>query len=70
MRTILTPCVKKCEIDSTTSFCLGCGRTIQQLREWRIYTDEQRINIMNNLKRKEEPKDGLEQHYHSNIRTS
>jgi predicted Fe-S protein YdhL (DUF1289 family) len=52
MRTILTPCIKKCEIDSTTSYCIGCGRTIQQLREWRIYTDDQRIMIINQIRDK------------------
>jgi predicted Fe-S protein YdhL (DUF1289 family) len=50
MRTILTPCIKICKIDPTTQSCTGCGRTLQQIKEWRIYTNEQRKLIMDNLK--------------------
>jgi len=51
MRTILTPCTKNCRIDPTTSTCVGCGRTSQQIKEWRIYTNDQRREIIEQLKR-------------------
>ena len=39
-----TPCVKICKL--IDSVCIGCGRTQDQIREWTIYTDEERRKIM------------------------
>lgn len=46
----LTPCVKKCELDSSKEFCLWCKRTIDQIKNWRIYSEKERLKIMGNLK--------------------
>lgn len=52
MRTILTPCIKICKLDPTAEFCIGCGRTKKQIKEWRIYTDDQKKSIIEQLKDK------------------
>ena len=57
MRTVLTPCVKICELDQYNQICIGCGRTVEQLREWLIYSDDKRKNIMKEIKKRK--KDGL-----------
>jgi len=42
-----TPCIKVCKVEG--SYCLGCGRSIKQLRRWSKYTDEQRKKIIEEL---------------------
>jgi uncharacterized protein len=45
-----SPCVKICKIDIVTKVCSGCGRTLEQIANWRYYTEEQRDAIMQTLK--------------------
>lgn len=47
-----SPCLKICKLDPTTEFCEVCGRTTEQIQKWTIYNDEQRAQIMKELKRK------------------
>ena len=39
-----TPCIKVCKV--LDGKCLGCGRTLEQIRLWSKYTDEERERIM------------------------
>lgn len=32
-------CQKICKVDKTNTFCVGCGRTLDEIREW--YTADQ-----------------------------
>jgi len=45
----ITPCVQICKIDIELKTCIGCGRTIDEIREWMSYTDEERMTIMRRL---------------------
>ena len=45
----ITPCVQICKIDVKLRICTGCGRTIDEIREWTSYTDKQRMDIMRKL---------------------
>lgn len=45
----VTPCVQICQIDKETRKCTGCGRTIDEIREWTNYTHEERMVIMRKL---------------------
>ncbi|MEL6245408.1 MAG: DUF1289 domain-containing protein [Pseudomonadota bacterium] len=29
-----SPCIKVCAIDGETGWCLGCGRTLQEVAAW------------------------------------
>jgi predicted Fe-S protein YdhL (DUF1289 family) len=42
-----TPCIKVCKV--LDGKCLGCGRTLEQIRLWSKYTEEGRERIMNEL---------------------
>ena len=52
-----SPCVKVCKIKEGIDYislgsqliCVGCGRTLEQIRDWATYTDEQRDSIMEKL---------------------
>jgi predicted Fe-S protein YdhL (DUF1289 family) len=41
---VKTPCIKVCKV--LDGKCLGCGRTLEQIRLWSKYTDEERERIM------------------------
>lgn len=41
-----SPCIKVCKIAPDTSFCVGCFRTIDEIRLWKKLTDVQRQDIM------------------------
>jgi predicted Fe-S protein YdhL (DUF1289 family) len=44
-----TPCINICAILPFDDKCIGCNRTVQQIKDWSSYTDKQRDDIMNNL---------------------
>ncbi|MEL6662679.1 MAG: DUF1289 domain-containing protein [Pseudomonadota bacterium] len=31
---ILSPCIKVCAIDGQTGWCLGCGRSLEEIARW------------------------------------
>ena len=41
-----SPCIKVCKIAPDTGFCVGCFRTIDEIRLWGKLTDIQRRNMM------------------------
>jgi uncharacterized protein len=43
---ISTPCVKICVIDQVTGFCIGCGRTGQEIAGWPFMPEEARLAAM------------------------
>jgi len=45
----ITPCVQLCVVDKETNKCKGCGRTLDQIRDWSKYTYEQRMHVMKEL---------------------
>jgi uncharacterized protein len=32
--TVESPCIKVCVMDPISNFCIGCGRTIQEIAQW------------------------------------
>ena len=49
MSELLTPCVKRCKLEHGR--CSGCSRTLEQIRDWRTYTHQQRLKIMNDCQK-------------------
>lgn len=41
MTKILTPCEKQCRVN-VHSICTGCGRTLEEIKDWTSMTDVQR----------------------------
>jgi len=47
--TIETPCVKICVVDPETGFCIGCGRTRDEIAGWLGFEPAQRHAIIGRL---------------------
>jgi uncharacterized protein len=41
-----SPCVSVCQMDPFTGYCLGCQRTIDEIRDWIISTPVERNAIL------------------------
>jgi predicted Fe-S protein YdhL (DUF1289 family) len=39
---IVSPCIGVCAMNDTTGFCMGCYRTVDEIREWWNMTDQER----------------------------
>lgn len=44
-----TPCRLLCRLDSTGSYCTGCGRTRAELGAWRAMAHTERLAVMATL---------------------
>jgi len=44
-----SPCISVCQIDPATGWCLGCRRTIDEIRDWIISTPDERQRILDQL---------------------
>lgn len=45
-RTMESPCILLCSIDSNTGYCFGCGRTRDEIGAWTSYSDSERSAVM------------------------
>jgi predicted Fe-S protein YdhL (DUF1289 family) len=39
---IPSPCIRVCEFDSSSTYCVGCFRTSEEMRDWYVMSDEQK----------------------------
>ena len=46
---MISPCTLICSIDMKTGFCVGCGRTGNEIAGWTGFTDDERIELMDLL---------------------
>lgn len=44
-----SPCVSICTIDDQTGWCVGCARTLDEIRDWLIMTPEQKQELLATL---------------------
>jgi predicted Fe-S protein YdhL (DUF1289 family) len=44
---IESPCIKVCKI--INKVCIGCFRTDRQIRDWVIYTDKERTELIKEI---------------------
>jgi len=44
-----SPCVSVCQMDPMTGYCVGCLRTIDEIRDWIISTPDERQKILDVL---------------------
>ena len=54
---IQSPCVKSCRLDEQSQLCFGCGRHMDEIVNWRSFSDEERTIIMEELSSR------LEEHF-------
>lgn len=43
---VASPCIGTCKLDGATGWCLGCGRTISEIVEWRDADDADRAAVL------------------------
>ena len=46
---IKTPCIKVCVVDGSSGFCLGCGRTLNEIAKWARLSDAERDQVIDLL---------------------
>jgi uncharacterized protein len=46
---IASPCIDVCDVDSTGQFCIGCGRSMDEIARWLTVSDEERRAIIETL---------------------
>jgi predicted Fe-S protein YdhL (DUF1289 family) len=44
-----SPCISVCQIDPKSGWCIGCHRTIDEIRDWIISPPEERQKILDAL---------------------
>lgn len=47
--TITTPCQRVCRVDMNRGTCIGCGRGLDEIRDWYILSEEERKAKMNEI---------------------
>jgi hypothetical protein len=52
MPAIETPCTKICVVDPRSGLCVGCGRSLDEIGQWTVLTDDERRRIMAQLPRR------------------
>jgi uncharacterized protein len=46
---IETPCTLVCVVHPASRFCVGCGRSLEEIAGWIAFTDRERAGIMAQL---------------------
>ncbi|UIJ45019.1 DUF1289 domain-containing protein [Sphingomonas cannabina] len=46
---VQSPCINVCVLDPATGWCLGCGRSGDEVEEWSSITDARRQAILDRL---------------------
>ncbi|MFS8136820.1 MAG: DUF1289 domain-containing protein [Thermomonas sp.] len=47
-----SPCTQVCKIDRPSGWCMGCGRTVQEIRDWSAMKPYARRTISADLQRR------------------
>jgi predicted Fe-S protein YdhL (DUF1289 family) len=46
---IESPCNKVCTLDPISGYCVGCGRSLDEIARWAQMSDAERTRIMSEL---------------------
>ncbi len=44
-----SPCISVCQLDDRTGWCIGCYRTIDEIRDWIIMVPDERRRVLERL---------------------
>ena len=47
--TVESPCIKVCVMDPASDFCIGCGRTIEEIAQWSRLSDPHKRTVVDIL---------------------
>lgn len=45
-----SPCISVCQIDEADGRCIGCGRSLDEIRDWPILTAEEKRALLERLR--------------------
>jgi hypothetical protein len=51
-KSVKSPCIDICKFDGATGWCVGCGRTLPECREWKTATPYRAGAILRDLPRR------------------
>jgi len=60
---IKSPCIHVCTHDDK-NICLGCYRSLEEIRKWYVCSDEEKIEIVKNAEKRRAQKDQKDQFGH------
>ena len=46
---MMSPCIGICQMDDASGYCIGCGRTIEEIAGWSGASDTQRQATLDEL---------------------
>jgi hypothetical protein len=49
---VVSPCVAVCIVDPESGYCRGCKRTLTEVAEWLLYTDDEKRAILAELEKR------------------
>ncbi len=49
---IPSPCIAVCQIDDATDCCIGCFRSIDEIRDWPIMTADEKTQALTRIERR------------------
>jgi uncharacterized protein len=52
-RSVPSPCVRNCCLDDDLT-CLGCFRSIEEIKEWGVVDDHRRLVILRNARQRQQ----------------
>lgn len=41
-----SPCISVCQMDQATGLCAGCGRTLDEIAAWSVYSDDEKRTVL------------------------
>lgn len=50
---VKSPCIDVCTFDGKTGLCVGCLRTLDEIRAWKKMTDHRRHQVINDRSRRQ-----------------
>ena len=52
-----SPCISVCQIDDQTGLCLGCVRSIDEIRDWIVMSAEQKMAVLARIAKRKAARD-------------
>ncbi len=46
MTEVQSPCIDICDVDESCKFCIGCGRSLDEIASWLSVSEEERQAIL------------------------
>ncbi|MGE5518074.1 MAG: DUF1289 domain-containing protein [Bacteroidota bacterium] len=46
MSEIESPCISMCSLDLDTNSCPSCGRTLDEIKAWKLASDAEKLDIL------------------------